>query len=241
MIYKDSEEDNIINKNQLITKNIGKKKYLYKSKFQFKTKYSLNGIFIFIKILYFFILIIYSNIYKSNLFNNNQGIYYSYIKYKIYNKIFEKKCLKKTNFGIFIPGLSNGGRERITALLITYLTKVNIFNTYLFTKSRKNRYEYKIPENTNRIHTYGNQDLINQLIKYKIDVFVYQSYNAYEMDLVNKLTSVKTIFYNHSSFWFWIYFNSASFIPQLYKIYKNAKYVMVCLNNFFIIKLCFKK
>ena len=39
MIYKDSEEISIINKRQLVTKNIGKKKYLYKSKFQFKTKY----------------------------------------------------------------------------------------------------------------------------------------------------------------------------------------------------------
>jgi hypothetical protein len=227
MIYKDSEEISIINKRQLVTKNIGKKKYLYKSKFQFKTKYSLNDIFIFIKILYFFILIIYYKNYKSKLFNNNQEIYYSHTKYKIYNKIFEKKCLKKINFGIFIPTLSNGGRERITALLITYLTKINIFNTYLFTKSRKNKYEYKIPENSNRIHTYGNQDLINQLIKYKIDVFVYQSYNTYEMELVNKLTSVKTIFYNHSSFWFWIYFNRVNFIPQLYGIYKNAKYVIV--------------
>ena len=58
MIYKDSEEISIINKRQLVTKNIGKKKYLYKSKFQFKTKYSLNDLFIFIKLLYFFILII---------------------------------------------------------------------------------------------------------------------------------------------------------------------------------------
>ena len=60
MIYKDSEEDRIINKNQLVTKNAGKKKYLNKSKFQLKAKYSLNEIFIFIKTLYFFILIKYS-------------------------------------------------------------------------------------------------------------------------------------------------------------------------------------
>ena len=241
MIYKDSEEDRIINKRKLVTKNIGEKKYLYKSKFQLKKIYSLNEIFFFLKVLYFFILFIYSFIYKIKIFNNNQKIYYSHTKYKIYNKIFEKKSLKKINFGIYIPSLSNGGRERITSLLITYLTRVNIFNIYLFTKSRKNRYEYKIPENTKRIHTYGKKDLINQLIKYKIDVFVYQSYNGYEMELLNKLTKVKTIFYNHSSFWFWIYFNKAQFISQLYKIYKNAKYVLVCLNCFFIIKLYFMK
>ena len=238
MIYKDSEEDRIINKNQLVTKNAGKKKYLNKSKFQLKAKYSLNEIFIFIKTLYFFILLIYSMISKKKIFNNNQEIFYSHTKYKIYNKIFEKKNLKKINFGIYIPTLSNGGRERITALLITYLTKINIFNIYLFTRTRKNRYEYKIPENTNRILTYGNQELINQLIKYKIDVFVYQSYNGYEMELLNKLTSVKTIFYNHSSFWFWIYFNRAHFIPQLYKIYKNAKYVisLIPFENDFLFK-----
>jgi len=238
MIYKDSEEDRIINKRQLVAKNIGEKKYLYKSKFQLKKIYSLNEIFFFIKVLYFFILFIYSFIYKIKIFNNNQKIYYSHTKYKIYNKIFEKKSLKKINFGIYIPSLSNGGRERITSLLITYLTRVNIFNIYLFTKSRKNRYEYKIPENTKRIHTYGKKDLINQLIKYKIDVFVYQSYNGYEMELLNKLTKVKTIFYNHSSFWFWIYFNKAQFISQLYKIYKNAKYVisLIPFENDFLFK-----
>ena len=238
MIYKDSEEDFIIKKRQLLSKNIGKKKYLYNCKFQFKTKYSLNEIFIFIKILYFFILILFSNIYKIKIFNNEKEIYYSHTKYKIYNKIFKKKCLKKINFGIYNPTLSNGGRERITALLITYLFKVNIFNIYLFTRTRKNKYEYQVPENTIRIQTFGSRDLINKLIKSKIDVFVYQSYNAYEMELLNKLTNVKTIFYNHSSFWFWIYFNRVNFIPELYRVYKNAKYVisLIPFENDFLFK-----
>ena len=227
MIYKDSEKDYIIRKRKSVSKNIEKKKYLYKSKYQFKTKYRLRKIFVCIKILYFLILFIYSNIYKAKLFNNNnKEKYYSHTKYKIYNKIKEKKCLKKINFGIHIQTLSNGGRERITALLITYLFKVNLFNIFLFTNVRQNKYEYKIPENTIRIQTFGNQDLINKLIKSKIDVFVYQSYNTYEMELLNKLTNVKTIFYNHSSFWFWIYFNKVHTIPQLYRIYKNSKYVI---------------
>ena len=238
MIYKDSEEDFIINKRQLLSKNIGKKKYLYNCKFQFKTKYSLNEIFIFIKILYFFILLLYSNFYKIKIFNNEKEIYYSHTKYKIYNKKFEKKCLKKINIGIYNPTISNGGKERLTALLITYLFKVNIFNIYLFTRTRKNKYEYQVPENTIRIQTFGSIDLINKLIKSKIDVFVYQSYNAYEMELLNKLTNVKTIFYNHSSFWFWIYLNRVNFIPQLYRIYKNAKYVisLIPLENDFLFK-----
>ena len=155
----------IIKKRQLLSKNIGKKKYLYNCKFQFKTKYSLNEIFIFIKILYFFILILFSNIYKIKIFNNEKEIYYSHTKYKIYNKIFKKKCLKKINFGIYNPTLSNGGRERITALLITYLFKVNIFNIYLFTRTRKNKYEYQVPENTIRIQTFGSRDLINKFNK----------------------------------------------------------------------------
>jgi len=46
------------------------------------------------------------------------------------------------------------------------------------------------------------------------------------MKLLNKLTKVKTIFYNHSSFWLWIYVNRVNFIPKLYKIYKSSKYVI---------------
>lgn len=91
MIYKDSEKDYIIRKRKSVSKNIGKKKYLYKSKYQFKTKYRLRKIFVYIKILYFLILFIYSNIYKAKLFNNNnKEKYYSHTKYKIYNKIKEK-------------------------------------------------------------------------------------------------------------------------------------------------------
>ena len=58
------------------------------------------------------------------------------------------------------------------------------------------------------------------------------------MELLNKLTNVKTIFYNHSSFWFWIYFNRTNFIPQLYRIYKNAKYVisLIPFENDFLFK-----
>jgi hypothetical protein len=29
----------------------------------------------------------------------------------------------------------------------------------------------------------------------ELDIFVYQSYNAYEMELLNKLTNVKTIYF----------------------------------------------
>ena len=226
MIHKDSEEDYIINKRKLLSNSLKKKQHLNQSKFQFKEKYSLKLTIIFIKILYILVLLIYSNIYKIKIFNINKGKYYSHTKYKIYNKISEKKCLKKINFGIFIPALSNGGRERITSLLINYLFKVKIFNIYLFTKSRRNKYEYKIPENTIRIQIFGTEDLKNKLIKNQIDVFVYQSYNVNEMEMLNKLTNVKTIFYNHSSFWFWIYFNRIGFIPHLYRIYKNAKYVI---------------
>ena len=43
---------------------------------------------------------------------------------------------------------------------------------------------------------------------------------------MNKLKNVKTIFYNHSSFLFWIYFNKISFLKKLYNSYKKSKYVI---------------
>ena len=179
------------------------------------------------KILYLFILFIYINIYKIKILKNNKGKYYSHTKYKKYIKLKEKKYFKEINFGIYISTLSNGGRERITSLLINYLYKSNFFHIYLFTKrSKNNKYEYKIPEDIVRIKIFGSEDLKNKLIKNKINVFVYQSYNLKYMEMLNKLSNVKTIFYIHSSFLFWIYNNKLNLMSKLYNVYKKAKYVI---------------
>ena len=69
--------------------------------------------------------------------------------------------------GIEIPSLSNGGRERITALLINYLYKYHLFDIYLFTKTNKNRSEYKIPENITRIIVLGSEDIKIKFINKK--------------------------------------------------------------------------
>jgi len=80
MIYKDSKKECIIQKGKLVSKNIRKKKNLYKNNFQIKTIYILRIIIFCIKIFYFFILFIYSNIYKTKLFNINKEKYYSHTK-----------------------------------------------------------------------------------------------------------------------------------------------------------------
>ena len=190
------------------------------------SKSKTNKILIFMKIYYFFIFLIYINILKIKIVNYSKVNYFSYTKYKIYNKIKEKKCLKNLKLGIEIPSLSNGGRERITALLINYLYKYHLFDIYLFTKTNKNRSEYKIPENITRIIVLGSEDIKIKLIKNKIDVFVYQSYDINEIEMLNKLTNVKVILYNHSNFFFWIYIGKVNLVKRLYNAYKNAKYVI---------------
>jgi glycosyltransferase involved in cell wall biosynthesis len=58
------------------------------------------------------------------------------------------------------------------------------------------------------------------------------------MKLLNKLTNVKTIFYNHSSIWLWINYNKMNFIPILYEIYKNSKFIisLIPFENDFLFK-----
>ena len=84
----------------------------------------------------------------------------------------------------------------------------------------------KIPNNINRIKIFNVEDLKNKLIKNNIEVFVYQSYNIYEIEMLIKLNNVKTIFYNHSSFLFWIYYNKVFLIKKLYNLYKKSKYII---------------
>ena len=66
----------------------------------------------------------------------------------------------------------------------------------------------------------------NKLIKNKIDVFIYQSFNHKEMKMLNKLNNVKTIFYSHTCFLFWIYVNNVKFIQKLLGFYRKSKYVI---------------
>lgn len=95
---------------------------MVKCEFKFKTKFGFRKAYFITKIIFFIIFFIFFKNCKTNKFNKlNKDIkyYYSYTKYKIYNRIKKKKSLKNITLGIYITSLYNGGRERITSLLIS--------------------------------------------------------------------------------------------------------------------------
>ena len=73
------------------------------------------------------------------------------IKTQNLNLTFYNKIINKIWIGIFTHSLRNGGIQRISALLINYLYKTNIFNLYLFSQKNKQSEEFIIPNNVERI------------------------------------------------------------------------------------------
>ena len=159
-------------------------------------------------------------------YNNKNKIYFSYIKYNIFKRLKDKKLLKNIKLGIHIISLENGGRERLTALLINYLSTENIFDIYLFTDKDRSQNEYNIPDNIYRIKIFGIEDLKNKLIINNINIFIYQDYDTQSIKMLNELENVKTIFLNHSCFLIWIYDKEFLLIKNLYNLYKNSKYII---------------
>ena len=137
-------------------------------------KINLNYKIIYIKLLIFSYIII--NILQYNLYIENESFNLNYYYYsdlqKQSNLTFENKIKTKIKIGIFTVGLKNGGRARITSQLIKYLTKIKIFEIYLFTQKIKEENEYINQEICKRIliNNYNIYKLINE-IKKKIRYF----------------------------------------------------------------------
>ena len=131
--------------------------------------------------------------------------------------------------------MNNGGRARITSILINYFYKIKIFDLYLFTKINKQDNEYLIPEETKRLVIKNNLNNLNKIISLnKIDILIYNLNNVIEINNLNKKQTPKIIYYQHSSFFYMIYSNYTSFL-SLYKEYQNSKYVVSLLpieNNY---------
>ena len=118
--------------------------------------------------------------------------------------------------------------QRITSKLINYLDTRQIFKIYLFTQKEKEENEYEISTNIKRVIIKNPKDtylLIRNIYKNKIDIFIYQFPNQKEIKVLNNLQNVKTIFYIHSSFFYWFY---AKFykVLKIYNEYKNSKYIV---------------
>ena len=137
------------------------------------------------------------------------------------NITFHNKIKDKLRIGIYCYCLRNGGRARITSLLINYLYTINIFKIYLLTLETKQEDEYKIPYKIKRFVIKKN--LFKILNKNMIDILIYELDNIEEIEILNTLNSIKVIFFHHSSNFDWIYSNY-SIYKSIYKKFKKSKY-----------------
>ena len=111
----------------------------------------------------------------------------------------------------------------MTSIFINYLYRIKRFKLYLFTDDPPEKNEYMIPNDTTRVLI--NNDLIQNIEKYKIDIFIYQRFNASHIKQLNNLKNTKVIFYLHSSIFTWIY-SSLNLFKEIYTEFKNSKYVV---------------
>ena len=152
-----------------------------------------------------------------------------------------KKIINKIKIGIYSYYLSNGGRARITSLLLNYLSKINIFRLYLFTRKvdSEKESEYYIKNGISRINIrYPTiKKIIKEIRKKKIDIFIFQNSNSTEINLLNNLINIKTIFYQHQSLFFWIYKNYTEF-KYIYEAYRSSKFIvsLIHLENDYIFR-----
>ena len=166
------------------------------------------------------ILLFYSLVLSEYSYNLKQK--YLKIQKKL-NITFFNHIKNKIKIGIYTYCLKNGGRARITSILLNYFHKIQIFNIYLFTQVNREENEYKIPNDIKR--TIIKNNIIKILHKIKIDILIYQLSNTDEINALNKINSFKIIYFIHSSAFYWIYFNYTLF-KSIYKAYTNSKYVI---------------
>ena len=143
------------------------------------------------------------------------------------------------NIGYFCSSFKNGGIERVMSLLIKYLSKEKRFNHLLITVKYKSEGEYFIYPNIKRISLLEKKISLIEVIKTNhIDLLIYNSYSKSEIRELNKLTTTKIIYYDHSSYFFWLYRNVYNFNDSFYYEYKKCNYVisLIPLENDYLFK-----
>ena len=190
-----------------------------------------------IKIKLFILFFILQILKKSSLIPN-YNIEYNNNYFKIPNYLnlgFNGKIKNKIRIGICTGYLSNGGRARITAILINYLIRIKLFDIYLFTRGKKLKNDYRISNLTKRIII--NNNLLKLILKNKIQILIYELTNTIEIKKLNNFKNLKVIFYHHSSVFGWIYF-SFNYFKIIYELFKESKYVitLVPLENDYLFK-----
>ena len=123
--------------------------------------------------------------------------------------------------------MKNGGIERVFSIIIKYLSKEKYFSFYLITKKEKQIGEYPLPNNIHRISLANHEiNLYKAVEKERIDILIY-NYENREIEKLNHLKNTKVIYYNHSSFLYWIYKEHLyNFKDTVYYLYKKCQYVI---------------
>ena len=170
----------------------------------------------------------------------NKELVQNYLNVQKYlNLNFNRLINNKIRLGIYTYSLKNGGTQRITALLLNYIIKINLFDIYIYSQKSKEDNEYYIPSNNKRtkIKDYKVTTLIKKIKKNRINVLIYQFPYYKEINALNNLKSIKIIFYQHYSLFYWIYYNYEIF-KKLYKSYKKSKYIisLIPLENQYLFK-----
>lgn len=167
-----------------------------------------------------------------------KNFFFSIINFKINNNEFKeimeylnltgyKNITNKIKIAIYAHSLKNGGVEKLTSLLLNYLSKIKLFELYLFTDIISFN-EYELSNKVKRIIIFNgiNFNLKRKIIINKINIFIYQNYDINTMKMLKTLKDTKIIFYNHSCFLYWIYINDISTFNMTYNEYKNSNYVI---------------
>ena len=124
-------------------------------------------------------------------------------------------------------------------ILINYLSIERNFSFYLITNQGILEGEYNIPKNIKRVFLYNyKRNLFRVLKKQHIDILIYNFYDTKEIEKLNKLKNTKVIYYDHSSFLYWIYNQYYNFKKTVYYIYQKCNYVisLIPIENDYLFK-----
>ena len=147
-----------------------------------------------------------------------------FFKISIQDNILDKNLIK---VAYYCSSIKYGGVERVISIIINHISKEKIFSQYLITKSDILEGEYFIPKNIKRIGKISRSNSLFYLIRKKhIDILIYNFYEKREIKKLNKIATTKIIYYDHSSFLYWIYLKHYNFKDTIYNEYKKCKYVI---------------
>ena len=148
--------------------------------------------------------------------------------------------INKIRVAFYCTSFKYGGVERVTSILLNYLSKKKHFILYLITYTQILSDEYSLPSNIKRISLSNHKkNLFKEIKKEEIDILIYNFYEIKEIKRLNKLKKTKVIYYNHSSYFLWLFQHIYNFEQSVYKEYKNCKYVLslIPLENDYLFKI----